>query len=229
MMRLQLEVTKVDHANHRVHTKAVTPAPVYQLSKRAVETFEIGQILEAIVQLPFQDPINESCEIGLGVDFWDSSLPRCWNPVSNPPPLGQPVEVALFSDGKPCLPPHRFTAWVVRPAKPRFPATPYGLSWYRESNVEAKEVTDGWCWFGPKGPWHYPVYNQDAYETKQLRGVWYKRMPGREWESLDYEIHEAQHKARSDGQPHVIQHYGYVSNDGEFIPYKRVAECSSTV
>jgi hypothetical protein len=59
MMRLQLEVTNVDHANHRVHTKTLNPAPTYQLSKRAVESFEVGQILEALVQLPYQDPIND--------------------------------------------------------------------------------------------------------------------------------------------------------------------------
>jgi hypothetical protein len=72
----------------------------------------------------------------------------------------------------------------------------------------------------------YPCYDPSAFETKQMDGKWYKHSKDypHNWEPIQREIEKAIQASRCDGQPHVIPGCGYVSNYGEFIPYKRVVE-----
>ena len=62
-MKLQLEFTHVDHANHRVTLKPINCALkgdlIYDLPQRAAALCHIGDVVEASIPLPDQYPIND--------------------------------------------------------------------------------------------------------------------------------------------------------------------------
>jgi hypothetical protein len=89
-MKLQLEVTNVEHAGNRVTLKPINCALkgdlIYQLPRRAVETCVVGAVVETSIPLPDQYRILMSTRYDLNDPLkHGNEKTHSWKPIESAP------------------------------------------------------------------------------------------------------------------------------------------------